>query len=59
MIESERKVSDIWWEGDDLHVVFADDGSEKIYKNAQVTKISDSLEGVKSEVVEYKHIGGT
>jgi len=40
-----RPVKEFWWECNDLHVIFADTGEKVIYKNANVTKMYDSLKG--------------
>jgi hypothetical protein len=54
MSEPSRRVSEIWWEetkdGRDLHVVFADDGSEQVYKNAHMSNYDDGS-GKRSQTV--------
>lgn len=47
-----RPVKDMWWDDLDFHVVFADDGSEKVYKNAWLSRYDDGLKGTESFAVE-------
>jgi dCMP deaminase len=34
-----RLVREFWWEGDDVHVIFADDGSHSIFKGAYISNV--------------------
>jgi hypothetical protein len=40
-VSAHRPVKDMWWEGDDLHVVYADDDTKTVYKGATMTKLQD------------------
>jgi hypothetical protein len=37
MEKTDRTVRELWWEDNDLHIVYDDDGKEVIFKGAYVT----------------------
>jgi len=48
-----RRVSEIWWEGNDLHVVFADGSQEYyVFKDAYVTGMHHELQHDEGVLVE-------
>lgn len=44
-VKKTRPVKEFHWEGNDLHVEFSDNGETIVYKNANVTKMHESLRG--------------